>query len=259
MIRYAKKIFPNSIKSLIKRHLNVEYDFWISKKYSGLKFENHIAAADEKTYQKLKFNREAEHQIGRFLNMKKILKRVQELDLTGDVVEFGTWQGKGMRLFDLASGTKFKKKLVGIDSFEGLPESSTIWDKGAFSNTNFELVEQTLTEKTINFSAIKLIKGWFTDPNVAKVLYDTVDDIAIVHLDADLGSSTLQALALLEPYFLKREQPMYLLFDDWGCHPNEVPDAFNSWFSEVQSKRSIKAKMVSYTNLTRYYELSFGS
>ena len=41
-------------------------------------------------------------------------------------MEFGTWQGQGLRLFDLALNKKIKKKMIGIDSFEGLPESSTI-------------------------------------------------------------------------------------------------------------------------------------
>ena len=258
MIEYAKKIIPRQIKSLISRHLNIEKDHWVNRKYSGVHLEKYIQSVDETTYQELKYYREAEHQIGRFLNMKKILRRVIDLDLEGDLVEFGTWQGQGMRLFDLASENKVEKNLVGIDSFEGLPESSTIWQKGAFSNTNFELVEKTLIEKTKHFSGVKLIKGWFSDPDVAKSLYDAVDDIAIVHLDADLGSSTLQALAILEPYLQKRKQPMYLLFDDWGCHPNEVPEAFNTWLNEAQSRYSIQAKMIYYTNLTRYYELSFG-
>lgn len=258
MIKYVKKIIPRQIKSLISRHLRAEKDHWVNRKYSGVHLEKYIQSVDDSTYQELKYYREAEHQIGRFLNMKKILRRVKDLDLKGDLVEFGTWQGQGMRLFDLASENKVEKNLVGIDSFEGLPESSTIWQIGEFSNTNFELVEKTLSEKTKHFSGVKLIKGWFSDPDVAKSLYDACDDIAIVHLDADLGSSTLQALAVLEPYLKKRKQPMYLLFDDWGCHPNEVPEAFNAWLNEAQSRYSIQAKMLYFTNLTRYYELSFG-
>ena len=104
---------------------------------------------------------------------------------------------------------------------------------------------------------MRLIKGWFDDPEVAKNLYKVVEDVAIVHLDADLGSSTLQALKVLEPYFQKRTQPMFLLFDDWGCHPNEVPEAFNTWFDGARTRYNVKADMVCYTNLTRYYELKF--
>jgi hypothetical protein len=257
MITHVKKIVPYQIKSLISRHWEAERTHRVNKKYRGAHLEKYIHSVDELTYQELKRYREAEHQIGRFLNMKKILRKVKELDLKGDLVEFGTWQGQGLRLFDLASQDKIDKKLVGIDSFEGLPETSTIWKKGAFSNTSYEQVENRLIKSTQNFSGVNLIKGWFNDPAVAKNLYDIVDDVAIVHLDADLGSSTLQALAILEPYFQKRKQPMYLLFDDWGCHPNEVPEAFNTWINEAKKRYNMQTQMLYFTNLTRYYELSF--
>ena len=189
--------------------------------------------------------------------MQKILKIVGERNLAGDIVEFGTWQGQGLRLLDLAAYKKFEKKLIGIDSFQGLPTSSTIWQKGAFSNTSVQKVERNIIEKIESFSGASLIEGWFDDPAVAEKLYSDVSEIAVVHLDADLGVSTLQALKVLEPYFKTRKQPMFLLFDDWGCHPNEVPDAFNAWLNEAQSSFGVKAEVVCFTNLTRYYELSF--
>lgn len=257
MKKYIKKIIPIEIKSLIRRHLLVEKDYWVNSKYSGANLDKHLSIAVETTYEELKSFREAEHQIGRFLNMKKVLKNTKKLDLHGDLVEFGTWQGQGLRLFDLAAEEKINKKLVGIDSFEGLPETSTIWHKGSFSNTNCETVKERLEQDTKHFTGVELIKGWFNDPNVAKSLYNIVDDIAIVHLDADLGSSTSEALAILDPYFKKRKQPMYVLFDDWGCHPNEVPEAFNAWLDKAKSRYSLKATMVYYTNLTRYYRLDF--
>jgi hypothetical protein len=52
------------------------------------------------TYENLKQYPEAEHQIGRLLNMRKILKIVGQRNLAGDIAEFGTWQGQGFRLLD---------------------------------------------------------------------------------------------------------------------------------------------------------------
>ena len=257
MFKVIKKLIPVQIKALIKRHIETEKNHWINRKYSGSYLEKNIHSVNKKTYQDLKEFREAEHQIGRFLNMREILVKVKELDIKGDLVEFGTWQGQGLRLFDIACDGKINKSLVGIDSFEGLPESSTIWTKGSFSNTSFENVQKRLENDTKNFADVRLIKGWFDDPEVAEKLYEVVEDVAIVHLDADLGSSTLQALKVLEPYFQKRTQPMFLLFDDWGCHPNEVPEAFNTWFNDAKTRYNVKADMVCYTNLTRYYELKF--
>ncbi len=257
MLRFLNRFIFNQIKAFIIRHFKVERSHWVNRKYVGKNLENNIISVDEKTYKKLKHFEEAEHQIGRFLNIKKVLQKVQDSDINGDLVEFGTWQGQGLILFDLAINKKIKKKMVGIDSFEGLPESSTVWKKGSFSNTSFELVSTKLKNQIKNFSEVVLIQGWFNDPLVSKRLYEKVKNISIVHFDADLGSSTLEALRIIEPYFRNREQPIYFLFDDWGCHPNEVPDAFNKWLNQAELKYKIKAKMIFFTNLTRYYEITF--
>ena len=147
--------------------------------------------------------------------------------------------------------------MVGIDSFEGLPKSSTIWEKGLFSDTSFELVEKKLKSQIKHFSKVELIKGWFNDPFVAKSLYEKVNNIAIVHFDSDLASSTLEALKVLDPYLRNRKQPMFLLFDDWGCHPDEVPYAFNKWLTKAKLKYKFKERLISSTKITRYFELKF--
>jgi len=257
MVKLLKRFIPNEIKSFLIRHLYIERSYWVNKRFSGKNLQKNIINVDQKKYQKLKSFREAEHQIGRFLNIKKVIRIVQDTHIKGDLVEFGTWQGEGLKLFDLALNQKIKKRMIGIDSFEGLPESSTIWKKGLFSNTSFEFVEKELRNHINNFSDVELIKGWFNDPLVAEKLYEKVQDVAIVHFDADLGSSTLEALNIIEPYLKNRELPIYFLFDDWGCHPNEVPEAFNKWLNQAKSKFKIKEKIIFFTDLTRYYEISF--
>ncbi len=159
MLRFLNRFIFNQIKAFIIRHLKVERSHWVNRKYVGKNLENNIISVDEKTYKKLKHFEEAEHQIGRFINIKKVLQKVQDSDINGDLVEFGTWQGQGLILFDLAINKKIKKKMVGIDSFEGLPESSTVWKKGSFSNTSFELVNTKLKNQIKNFSEVVLIQG----------------------------------------------------------------------------------------------------
>jgi len=257
MVKILKKFIPKQINDFFKRHYYTEKSHWLKIRYSGQNLQKNIINVDQEKYENLKFFDEAEHQIGRFLNIKRVLQTVQDFNIKGDLVEFGTFQGESLKLFDLALNKKIKKKMVGIDSFEGLPESSTIWVKRTFANTCFELVSKELKSQIKNFSDIELIKGWFNDPLVAKKLYEKVQDIAIVHFDADLGSSTLDALKIIEPYFKNRKQPIYFLFDDWGCHPNEVPEAFNKWLNNAKPKFKIKEKIIFFTNLTRYYEITF--
>ena len=110
---------------------------FVEKKFKGRMLNLNILGVTVDTYEKYKFCREAEHQIGRFLNMQKVLNEIEINNIRGDIVEFGTWQGQGLMLFDIALSKKTQRKLIGIDSFEGLPETSTIWKKGDFSNTSF--------------------------------------------------------------------------------------------------------------------------
>ena len=102
-----------------------------------------------------------------------------------------------------------------------------------------------------------MIKGWFDDPYVKKRLSEVSDDILLVHLDADLGSSTKVALELVQSFLLNRTKPLFLLFDDWGCHPDEVPDAFWNWVLTNHEKYKFNLTKLCSTNLTRYYKLDF--
>jgi len=189
--------------------------------------------------------------------MKYIKDEITKNGLEGDVLEFGTWQGLGMiylsNIFD-----NYKMKYIGIDSFEGLPDSSTIWTKESFNDTS----EQNARKNILQFGKVEpenlhLIKGWFDEPIVKKKLSTLSDNILLVHLDADLGSSTKVALDLIEGFLALREKPLYLLFDDWGCHPDEVPDAFWNWVIKNHSKYNFKAIKLYSTNLIRYYKLDF--
>ena len=245
------------IKSLVLRHMFIEKDFWINRKYSGSHLNKNILFANLDTYNKYKKFKEAEHQIGRFLNMKKILLEVENSKIKGDLLEFGTWQGQSLILFDLAMQNKSEKMLIGVDSFKGLPHSSHNWIKGGFSNTNKDILLKNLNKNITNFKGVDLIEGWYDDPKTIEKIYYKVKDICAVHLDCDLGSSTTTALKIIERYLIDRVEPLFILFDDWGIHHKEVPDAFNSWLEKVVPKYKIKAKVIYYTKFTRYYKLSF--
>lgn len=204
---------------------------------------------------------EVEHQVGRFLNMKAIVEEIKINSVPGDFVEFGTWQGNSLIYFARLLNPDYQdRKLVGIDSFEGLPHDSTIWGKGLFSNTELNFVMDNVIKYSppnLDPKNLLLIKGWFSDEAVRMELQTNVKNVALVHFDADLRSSTETALRLIEPYLLNRNKPMYFLFDDWGCHPDEVPDAFLEWLEEYGKKKFVKATKLTSTRFTRYYKLTF--
>ncbi|MER2519210.1 MAG: TylF/MycF/NovP-related O-methyltransferase [Bdellovibrionales bacterium] len=217
---------------------------------------NNIDHADRDFIAKHPGCSEVEHQIGRYLNMKSAIRDIEDHGISGDVIEFGTWQGLSLILLGRAFvNSKTPRKFIGIDSFEGLPETSTVWEKGQFDNTSFDLAHKNISEKISKDQRFSLIKGWFNDKSVANRLRQESDDVVLVHFDADLGSSTTQALEIVEYYVKKSQHPMFFLFDDWGCHPDEVPDAFYDWLGTASGRYQIKAEKLSSTRYTRYYKI----
>jgi hypothetical protein len=97
--------------------------------------------------------------------------------------EFGVHQGRSLRVWTELN-THPDSRFYGFDSFEGLPED---WDpenpKGTFDvNGNMPVFED---------SRVKLIKGWFNETLPAnKGLFETSLP-KIIHMDADLYSSTM--------------------------------------------------------------------
>lgn len=96
-------------------------------------------------------------------------------------------------------------RFIGFDSFEGLPESWLMHDKGAFSNQGREPV--------IGDPRAGFVKGWFQNaaPSALDALRIPSTHQVLVHFDADLYSSTLFLLAMLWP----RIGSYYFIFDDF--------------------------------------------
>lgn len=77
MFDIIKKFILVHVKALMLRHIRVEKEYWINRKFRGVRLDRNIYGVDEKTYSELKNYREAEHQIGRFLNIKKFSQRLK--------------------------------------------------------------------------------------------------------------------------------------------------------------------------------------
>jgi hypothetical protein len=199
---------------------------------------------------------EGEHQIGRLKNMDKIVRTIRDSGQQGNIVEFGTYQG-----FSLSWLVYFRNKyglkntrVIGIDSFEGLPETSTVWRKGQFDDTSLAAVEQRLCRELgcveLEDENVELIQGWFDEPKVQALFEAVQGDIVLAHLDCDLRTSCHQALGMIN----RREttHPWYLLLDDWGIDSREIPLCVDEFFEEQQGAR---LKLLSETVVTRYFEI----
>jgi hypothetical protein len=216
----------------------------------------HLSLSNRKFYNSNKNITEIEHQVGRYLNYKKIINEIKKNNIKGDILEFGVWQGLSLIIIN-SLFKKSDRKFIGVDSFEGLPKTSTIWKKGGFDNTSYNLAYKNIANNFSNKNQFKLIKGWFNQKSVHNNIYSSTNKLCLIHFDADLGYSTNLALKIIEPYLKNRSEPIFFLFDDWGCHPDEVPDALLSWLQHASLKYKFQAHKVSSTRFTRNYKITF--
>lgn len=122
-------------------------------------------------------------------------------------VEFGVHQGYSIRYF-AEHNTNRDSAFIGLDSFEGLPEAWGPLAKGAF---NLGGAVPSMDDRRVSF-----IKGWFQDTwgqlqfRLANVDLETL----VVHYDADLYSSTLFALCMMDSF----KKSYVAIFDEFTGH-----------------------------------------
>lgn len=142
----------------------------------------------------------------------------------GLVCEFGVSAGKTLRF--LAGQTR--GSVHGFDAFEGLPEEwrGTLEKAGAFSRAG------RLPRVPAN---AQLHVGWF-DQTIPAFLDAHPGPAALLHLDADIYSSTKTALTLMTP----RIRPgTVFVFDEyyayWGWREHEHK-ALSEWVAETGAR-----------------------
>ena len=114
-------------------------------------------------------------------------------------LEFGVFSGRSVNIIAEAAPNA---RVVGFDSFEGLPERwRDRFDAGAFATDGLPEVRDN----------VELIKGWFDDtlPEFVKTLSEPV---GFVHVDCDLYSSTKTIFDTLRPHFADE---VFLIFDEY--------------------------------------------
>jgi O-methyltransferase len=160
----------------------------------------------------------------RLENLQICIEKVILEGVEGDFIETGVWRGGAcifMRAMLAELAIKDRKVYV-ADSFEGLPEPEPEKypeDKGDTLHTH-DILSVSMEEVQNNFKRYGLLddqviflKGWFEDtlPNAP------MKDLAIMRLDGDMYSSTMDALVNLYP---KLTTGGYCIIDDYalkGC------------------------------------------
>jgi predicted O-methyltransferase YrrM len=135
---------------------------------------------------------------------------------SGTAIEFGIGRGESTRII------ADHMPVIGFGSTRGLPEFWRDDPDGRFDAGEFAFPLPNIPNAT-------LVEGMFEDtlPGI-----DFPDDVALIHFDADLYSSTLTALTHVGPYI----QPgTILIWDEWHGYAsaeNHEQAAFREWLKE---------------------------
>jgi hypothetical protein len=150
-------------------------------------------------------------------------------------LEFGVYQGRSLRWWSehLVGG---QHRLVGFDSFEGLPEQ---WNPknpiGHFDRGG--------SVPKIDDERISYVVGWFDDTVPGFERPNT--DRLIINIDCDLYSSTKVVLDRVGPWLAPGDQ---LYFDEFGDLDHEYP----AWLGFAKSNPGLELELVAVGNGWRH-------
>lgn len=160
--------------------------------------------------------------VARMRNIRILAERVLEKDVPGDFLEAGVWRGGAciyMRGI-LAAYAVTDRVVWAADSFAGLPPPNPeIYpaDTGDAHHAVKEL-SISLEEVRANFERygllddqVKFVKGWFEETLPGA----SVERLAILRLDGDMYSSTIQTLDAL---YAKVSPGGFVIIDDYILH-----------------------------------------
>jgi O-methyltransferase len=172
------------------------------------------------------FPAEAETMIGlkRLENLQYCVTEVIRKNVSGDLIETGVWRG-GASIFMRAVLKAYgdRTRIVWLaDSFEGMPKpdgryqqdvSDRLWEMNEILGVSLEQVQAYFTRYVLLDEQVRFLVGWFKDTLPTA----PVKHIAVLRLDGDFYSSTMDALQSLYP----RVSPGgYVIIDDYGWIPH---------------------------------------
>jgi len=165
----------------------------------------------------------------------RLVQQVNKMDLPGDIVECGVWNGGSAAIMGLAARQFVNKQnsrvLWLFDSFQGLPRPTEKdgnlerdnyfegWCKGDINK-----VRQVFAKLGITPEVVRIVPGWFENT----LRNSPVAGIAILHIDADWYDPVK---LVLDVFYDKVVPGGFIILNDYGAWSG-CNRALNDFFAE---------------------------
>jgi O-methyltransferase len=172
----------------------------------------------------------------RFELYKHIIK-AEDLNQPINYLEFGVAFGRSFKWW-AQNNTNTESKFVGFDTFTGLPEDWNLFNKGDMSADG--------KTPEINDERCSFEVGLFQETLPSFIKKFDFSKRNVIHIDADLYTSTLYVLTSLAP-FMKKDD--IIVFDEFG-----VPQHEFKAFTEFCNSYYIDYKVIAAVN--NYFQIA---
>jgi len=150
-------------------------------------------------------------------NIQFCVESVLKDNVPGDMIETGVWRGGSCILMRgiLKAHDVTDRKVFVADSFEGLPpptlevDTHDIFYSHPYLAVSQENVAWNFKKYDLLDNQVVFIKGWFKDT----LHLAPVDKLAVLRLDGDMYTSTMEAL---DPLYPKLSPGGFCIVDDYG-------------------------------------------
>jgi O-methyltransferase len=144
------------------------------------------------------------------------LREVEPEGRFGDYLEFGVSRGTSMAcVFDVLREERLEQvRLLGFDSFEGLPPESAEegWVPGSYAST-LSATRHYLRGRGVDLDRVTLVPGWFKDTLTEETRTSLrLGKVSLVMVDCDIFSASRDALEFAAPNIGRNA---VVIFDDW--------------------------------------------